>query len=249
MRFAKVCAMLVILCFAISSVASASSVGATAPKGTQSGTKGRLAHPQDSWLYSNGPTYAETDAWTMNFGFEVSNSFNVGNATLSKAGIVDWAYFPGEMIGVDWALGSTPFSSNFGSGFSTTTDYFDFYNAYGYAIDTDQFALPNVHVSGTAYLTLWNASTYYGYPIFWDQADAYGYGAGHSTAYENAEYGGLLPLSTGCGILYPGNVGGQCSETFAVYGHPTTTPEPGSLMLLGSGLLGLGGVIRRRFAK
>jgi len=246
MRFAKVCALLVVLCFAISSVASASSVSRTAPLGTKSGAKGGLVKPLDYWIYSNGPTYAETDAWNQS-NYWVSDSFPLSKTyTLTYAWEATWMY-PGDFeTGTAWAIGTAPDTSNIASGFASTYDYYDFTNYYGYWVESDYFALPNVKLgAGTYWLTLSGAQSYYGTTVWWDQADAYGYGAGKSSAYEQY-YGYLQP---GCGILYPGNVGGNCSESFAVYGHPTTTPEPGSLMLLGSGLLGLGGVIRRRFVK
>lgn len=42
----------------------------------------------------------------------------------------------------------------------------------------------------------------------------------------------------------PSNDGGE--QFFLIQGNGTTTPEPGSLALLASGLLGLGGLVRRR---
>ena len=60
-------------------------------------------------------------------------------------------------------------------------------------------------------------------PIYWDE------NSGPSTAYENTL--GSIP-----------------SEAFTLTGAPGggTTPEPSSVMLFGSGVLGLAGVLRRK---
>jgi hypothetical protein len=38
-------------------------------------------------------------------------------------------------------------------------------------------------------------------------------------------------------------------ETFTINTADATTPEPGSVMLFGSGLLGLAGILRRRISR
>ena len=42
--------------------------------------------PQDGIIYNNGPVNGTTDAWTINFGYVVSDSFTGGNVTVLTSG-------------------------------------------------------------------------------------------------------------------------------------------------------------------
>ena len=57
----------------------------------------RPAAAQDD-LYDNGPTNGTTDAWTINFGFAVSNSFTLD----SDVNVFGWAFaawlLPGDVL-------------------------------------------------------------------------------------------------------------------------------------------------------
>src|SRR5208282_2569579 len=54
---------------------------------------------QQQEIYSNGPINGTTDAWTINSGFVVSNSFNVGNETIGENGLPFGAWlFPGDVL-------------------------------------------------------------------------------------------------------------------------------------------------------
>src|ERR1035441_1526276 len=62
-------------------------------------------------LYSNGPYNGTADAWTINFGFSVSDSFTVPNgSTISGMSFVYWdASTTDVLTTVDMAVGSTSF--------------------------------------------------------------------------------------------------------------------------------------------
>jgi hypothetical protein len=188
-------------------------------------------------LYDNGPYNGTTDAWLINFGYAVSNSF-----TLPQNWYVDQIYgfhfvywdasTSDVLTTVDMAMGSTSFGTDLFSGTLTgVTNTFLGTNQYGYNLYQADYALNTWFWNWqgyAAYLTLQNACTTSGCsvsnPIYWDE------NSGPSTAYENTL--GTIP-----------------SEAFTLTGYawsPAYTPEPSSIMLFGSGVLGLAGVLRRK---
>lgn len=172
-------------------------------------------------LYSNGPGNYTVDAWTLNYGYVVTDSFTIAaNSTATSATFDVWA-FPGDTLSsVDWSIGSSPYSG------ATTTaaasGAFIETNGYGYDIYTETISLGSLDLSaGTYYFTLQNANVPNGDPIYWDEND------GPSTAYESAT----------------GQIG---SETFTIDNSSPVIPEPSSLLLMGSGLLSFAGMMRRK---
>ncbi len=179
-------------------------------------------------LYDNGPINGTTDAWTINFGFIVSNTFILSSAT-SPQGLSFGAWlFPGDVLqSVEISITSAEFGG---------TTYFDQVvsftqsgcttNQYGYNVCTETGAFNGpVLNAGTYWLNLQNAVVNTGDPVYWDE------NSGPSQASENSV--GTIP-----------------SEAFTILGTcctaPPSTPEPSSIILLGSGLLGLAGVLRRK---
>ena len=178
-------------------------------------------------LYSNGPYNGTTDAWSINFGFSVSDSFTApGEADIEDLHIVYWDASTTDILTtVDMAIGSTSFGNDIFSGtLSGGTNTFLGTNQYGYNLYFLIQTTGRATGAASAYVTLSNACTTSGCstnPIYWDE------NSGPSTAYENTF--GSIP-----------------SEAFTLTGFREGTPEPSSILLFGSGILGLAGILRRR---
>ena len=196
-----------------------------------------------NWLYENGPIIGEIDAWTINFGYTVSDSFVAGGTAVT--GFAFGAReLPGDkMTSVDWIISTGPCSGPGGCGTiegagtangGNLIDQFLSTNAFGYSIDLVTVSNLNVpETNGAGYwLTLANAVTASGDPLYWE------------------ENSGVGCMSNGCpSTAYENTLGTIPSEAFTVNGNGGgggTTPEPGSLVLLTGGLVGLAGVLRRK---
>ena len=180
-------------------------------------------------LYSNGPYNGTTDAWTINFGFSVSDSFTLSSGSVSEFHFVYWDASASDLLTTaDLQVGVTSFG-----GSAQTVAFFSTFlgtNQYGYDLfQADALGLYIPWVGGAGFATLGNACSTSGCsvsnPIYWDE------NSGPSTAYANTV--GSIPSEA----FTLGGCGGDC-------GPPV--PEPNSILLFGSGILGLGGVLRRR---
>ena len=186
-------------------------------------------------LYDNGPVNGNVGAWQINGGFVVSNSYVIGPGSSGgesafRLGV--WE-LPGDTLtSLDWVVSTGPCSGPGGCGTilgsgtlsgANLTDTFIFSNQYGYNIDAVAGAttVNNSKSNHFYYLTLSNSVVPSGDPVYWDE------NSGPSTAYDNTL--GSIP-----------------SEAFTILGTSGTAPEPTSIMLFGSGILGLAGVLRRR---
>jgi PEP-CTERM motif len=189
-----------------------------------------------NWTYDNGPINGTTDAWTINFGYIVSDTFVAAGFAVNGFSFGTFQ-FPGDtMLSVDWSITSgensgTVYGSGTASG-ANLTDKFLSQNQFGYYInEITVTGLETSVTSGTTYwLNLQNAVIQSGDPAFWD------------------ENSGKGCRSNGCpSSASESSIGTIPSESFTVTGSSGgTTPEPGSFILLASGVLGLAGVLRRK---
>jgi len=131
----------------------------------------------DTVVYDNGPINGTINAWSINNGFSVSDSFTVASdAALTSATVGLWT--SGTPLSLAWSIGTTVFGSEISSGIATLTNsYLSDY--WGYSIYESSFAINGEVSVGTYYLTLSNASSSDQSYVYWDQNN------GPSTAKQN----------------------------------------------------------------
>jgi hypothetical protein len=191
-------------------------------------------------VYDNGPVNGQVDAWTINFGFAVSDTFHLSAAS-SVEDITFWAWVePGDVVtSTEVQLGSNGyFSNNLFDGTVSLTQSNCFTNNFGFDVCAEHGTFADTDLGpGNYTLTLQNATTEDGNPLYWD------------------ENSGVGCTSPGCPSSAQENTLGSIpSEAFTLSGSGTTTstsgsgttPEPSSIMLFGSGILGLAGLLRRK---
>src|SRR5664280_3272676 len=102
----------------------------------------------DSTLYSNGPVNGNSDGWTINFGFSVSNSATVScpgfpTCNINSLSVAYWLIPGDSRPGVDISLGTTSFGSDLipqpGTQ-ASTLETFLFTNPFGYSIVVDNYS-------------------------------------------------------------------------------------------------------------
>ena len=189
-------------------------------------------------LYENGPINGNTDAWPFNYNspYVVSDTFLLSsNSTVGGFEFGVWE-FPGDTLtSVGWSItsmenGGTVYGSGTVSG-KNLVDTFLSINSYGYNIDEITATGLNVNLtSGTTYwLNLGQGQNSSGNPVYWD------------------ENSGIGCKSNGCpSQASEVDIGTVPSESFTITGVSGTTPEPNSVLLFGSGILGLAGMLRRK---
>jgi len=174
-------------------------------------------------LYNNGPGSQFLTMWDISGANALSNQFTCNFGGCNTQYLEFDATFPGDYSAqhVNWSITSAPFGgTTFASGTSTLPQF--------YVCDPDGIVcLLDIDfaaslTNGTYYVNLSGVDG----PLEWDTAS-------HPLNGNNAYYmtNGITTQVQGSGFLIRG----------------TSVPEPGGMMLFGSGALGLAGLLRRRF--
>jgi hypothetical protein len=182
-----------------------------------------------SVLYTNGPINGTGNAWNISNGYTVADSFTLAStSTIGSFSAGLWALPVDTPTSVQWEIVSgVPFvnQSVVASGTGSFSNTSLGAAKYGYNLYASTVGVTGVTLgAGNYYLELYNAVLPSGDSIYWDEND------GLSTAYQN-------------GSALPG------SEAFTIYSTSAATPEPGTMLMFGTGVLGLLGAARRRFSR
>jgi len=137
-------------------------------------------------VYDNGKLGNGEDAWTINYGWSVRDTFYLGAPT-QITGVVFYVWeFPGDtMYSVHWQISGGP---NLGAVLPMgTADITGHHQGllldtlvgqpppYGYDIDRITLVLPSFNLPpGTYWLTLSKATASNNDPVYWDQNDGAG---------------------------------------------------------------------------
>jgi len=110
-------------------------------------------------LYNNGTFNGNTDAWSIDYGFAVSDSFTVlSGSTIQDFHLAYWTAAGNQLTSVDVAFGSASFGGTYNTyGVSNTTLLGN--NNFGFAVyQSDLTSGISVPWSGAGYVSLQNAA-------------------------------------------------------------------------------------------
>ena len=184
----------------------------------------------DAEFYVSGPLYGSAD---ISNGFVAAAS---GTPTTLEWG--EWSV--GAPTSFSYELGSAAFGTDLGSGTvaqNSSNSVFLFDNGYGYGVYDVKVGITSLGmVAGNTYwLSISNATdaAHDGNQL-WDIPNG---GSGGPATCNMRVNGTIIRCGTG-------------GESFTLTGStPGTTPEPSSMLLFGSGILGLAGVLRRKLTR
>ena len=203
-------------------------------------------------IYNDGPTNGTYSLLTIDgtlsgqFNQSISDGFVAASSgTGTEVFFAEWVLSGEVPTGVTWAIGTENFGGTLtaGANFGTTllcTNGSPFNGglcagSHGYDVYESHFTISDSFTAGDTYwLTLTNATD--------NQSEGInGWDLNNGPATCDVETGAIVPGGGGaCGV------GG---ESFTITSGAPSTPEPSSIMLLGSGILGLAGVLRRKLTR
>ena len=208
-----------------------------------------LSAPAFADIYNDGPTNGTSNAFFIDgpggpFGQSLSDGFIASSSgTGTEVFFAEWVLAGTVPTGVSWAIGTQNFGGTItaGAGFGTTllcTNGSPFNGGlcagdFGYDVYESHFTISSSFTAGDMYwLTLTDATD--------NQNTGFnGWDLNNGPATCDFEVGAIVPGG--------GNGCGAGGESFTITsGGGGTTPEPSSILLLGSGILGLAGVLRRK---
>lgn len=196
------------------------------------------AVPAAAQIYSSGPSSGNWNAWTINFGFAVSDEFTIAasGTTVSEGEFLMWL-FPGDTLS-SAELSITSHENGGTSYFDQTVNFTQsgcVTNAYGFNVCTEDALFQGPTLSRGAYwINLQNASVVTGDPVYWDQT------AGPRVNLDPASDSsvGTIPGETFTLLGACGGNRGDCRDSSRM-DDQQTVPEPGTFLLFATGALGL----------
>ena len=246
------------LCLAIATVTmlSAGSVAAVhSTTGNNGSSHSSSSNPSLTVLYDDGPTNGTQQAFFIDgpggpFQQQIINGFVA--ATSGTAAVLDFGMWVPSGTApqvMTWYLGTTPYGQDVSTGFefldaTTNTLLCTNGSAYnggicsgGFGYDVYEVRVSTMSGSLTAGNTYWLTL-----------------GGANDTGFTQFDAWDLNLGPAICQFAVGGNLIGDCGagggNAFTLYAQSNTgVPEPGSFLLLGSGVLGLAGVLRRKLGR
>lgn len=228
--------LLAILCLTLSAPAFAQTIFVSGPiDGNQTG------------LFITGPNNPNFKGSFQ----DISNGFFPTNpGTPSTLEFGEWIASGFTPSSIAWAIDTVAFGTT-NSGIvaqNATNSTFLFINGFGYDIYdvTIPVTGPAMNTFTQYWVTLSNASDSQGD----NSTEAWDYTGGPATCNYRQSGTNLGACGSGAGILAEHTTpqDGE-GESFTISGSQATTPEPSSIILFGSGILGLAGILRRKLGR